>query len=132
MIDLVRPWLHDKTTESASKRTETANIIKHNAMAPNGYNLEIFSPNRILTKEGLENISKNNQGLFKKKNKTSKYMGVYSSANSLYIEIARRNRKYKKDTDAIKKILKSGSEKANIESQKTIKEVHKIVGLSLS
>lgn len=76
--------------------TETANIIKHNAMAPNGYNLEIFSPNRILTKEGLENISKNNQGLFKKKNKTSKYMGVYSSANSLYIEIARRNRKYKK------------------------------------
>ena len=33
---------------------------------------------------------------------------------------------------AIKKILKSGSEKANIESQKTIEEVHKIVGLSLS
>jgi len=44
----------------------------------------------------------------------------------------KKNKEFKKDTDAIKKILKSGSEKANIESQKTIKEVHKIVGLSLS
>ena len=34
--------------------------------------------------------------------------------------------------DKIKKILKIGSEKANIESQKTIKEVHKIIGLSLN
>jgi tryptophanyl-tRNA synthetase len=47
-------------------------------------------------------------------------------------EIVPIGKKIKKDTDAIKKILKSGSEKANIESQKTIKEVHKIVGLSLS
>ena len=46
--------------------------------------------------------------------------------------IGKKIKEFKKDTDAIKKILKSGSEKANIESQKTIKEVHKIVGLSLT
>jgi tryptophanyl-tRNA synthetase len=48
------------------------------------------------------------------------------------VPIGKKIKDFKKDTDAIKKILKSGSEKANIESQKTIKEVHKIVGLSLS
>jgi tryptophanyl-tRNA synthetase len=48
------------------------------------------------------------------------------------IPIGKKIKEFKKDTDAIKKILKSGSEKANIESQKTIKEVHKIVGLSLT
>jgi tryptophanyl-tRNA synthetase len=48
------------------------------------------------------------------------------------VHIGKKIKEFKKDTDAIKKILKSGSEKANIESQKTIKEVHKIVGLSLS
>ena len=48
------------------------------------------------------------------------------------IPIGKKIKEFKKDTDAIKKILKSGSEKANIESQKTIKEVHKIVGLFLS
>ena len=48
------------------------------------------------------------------------------------VPIGKKIKELKKDTDAIKKILKSGSEKANIESQKTIKEVHKIVGLSLS
>jgi tryptophanyl-tRNA synthetase len=48
------------------------------------------------------------------------------------VPIGKKIKEFKKDTDAIKKILKSGSEKANIESQKTIKEVHKIVGLSLS
>jgi tryptophanyl-tRNA synthetase len=47
------------------------------------------------------------------------------------VPIGKKIKEFKKDTDAIKKILKSGSEKANIESQKTIKEVHKIVGLSL-
>jgi tryptophanyl-tRNA synthetase len=48
------------------------------------------------------------------------------------VPIGKKIKEFKKDTDAIKKILKSGSEKANIESQKTIKEVHKIVGLSIS
>ena len=48
------------------------------------------------------------------------------------VPIGKKIKEFKKDTDAIKRILKSGSEKANIESQKTIKEVHKIVGLSLS
>ena len=48
------------------------------------------------------------------------------------VPIGKKIKDFKKDTDAIKNILKSGSEKANIESQKTIKEVHKIVGLSLT
>jgi len=48
------------------------------------------------------------------------------------VPIGKKIKEFKKDTDAIKKILKSGSEKANVESQKTIKEVHKIVGLSLT
>ena len=48
------------------------------------------------------------------------------------LPIGKKIKDFKKDTETIKKILKSGSEKANIESQKTIKEVHKIVGLSLS
>ncbi len=48
------------------------------------------------------------------------------------LPIGKKIKEFKKDTETIKKILKSGSEKANIESQKTIKEVHKIVGLSLS
>ena len=48
------------------------------------------------------------------------------------VPIGKKIKEFKKDTDAIKKILKSGSEKANLESQKTIKEVHKIVGLSLT
>ena len=48
------------------------------------------------------------------------------------VPIGKKIKDFKKDTDAIKKILKSGSEKANIESQKTIKEVYKIVGLSLT
>ncbi len=48
------------------------------------------------------------------------------------VPIGKKIKEFKKDTDAIKKILKSGNEKANIESQKTIKEVHKIVGLSLT
>ena len=48
------------------------------------------------------------------------------------LPIGEKIKEFKKDTETIKKILKSGSEKANIESQKTIKEVHKIVGLSFS
>lgn len=48
------------------------------------------------------------------------------------VPIGKKIKEFKKDTDAIKKILKSGSEKANIESQKTLKEVRNIVGLSLS
>jgi tryptophanyl-tRNA synthetase len=48
------------------------------------------------------------------------------------VPIGKKIKEFKKDTDAIKRILKSGGEKANVESQKTIKEVHKIVGLSLS
>ena len=48
------------------------------------------------------------------------------------VPIGKKIKEFKKDTDTIKKILKSGSEKANTESQKTMKEVQKIIGLSLS
>ena len=48
------------------------------------------------------------------------------------VPIGKKIKEFKKDTDTIKKILKSGSEKANTESQKTINEVQKIIGLSLS
>lgn len=48
------------------------------------------------------------------------------------LPLGKKIKEFKKDAETIKKILKIGSEKANIESQKTIKEVHKIVGLSLS
>ncbi len=48
------------------------------------------------------------------------------------VPIGKKIKEFKKDTDTIKKILKTGSEKANTESQKTIKEVQKIIGLSLS
>jgi tryptophanyl-tRNA synthetase len=48
------------------------------------------------------------------------------------VPIGKKIKEFKKDTEAIKKILKISSEKANTESQKTIKEVHKIIGLSLS
>lgn len=48
------------------------------------------------------------------------------------LPVGKKIKEFKKDAETIKKILKIGSEKANIESQKTIKEVHKIVGLSLS
>ena len=48
------------------------------------------------------------------------------------VPIGKKIKEFKKDANAIKKILKSGSQKANIESQKTINEIHKIVGLSLT
>jgi tryptophanyl-tRNA synthetase len=48
------------------------------------------------------------------------------------VPIGKKIKEFKKDTEAIKKILKIGSEKAKIESQKTIKELHKIIGLSLN
>jgi tryptophanyl-tRNA synthetase len=48
------------------------------------------------------------------------------------VPIGKKIKEFKKDTEAIKKILKIGSEKANVESQKTIREVHKIIGLYLS
>ena len=48
------------------------------------------------------------------------------------VPIGKKIKEFKKDTDTIKKILKSGSQKANTESQKTINEVQKIIGLSLS
>ena len=48
------------------------------------------------------------------------------------VPIGKKIKEFKKDTEEIKKILKIGSEKANIESQKTIEEVLKIIGLSLS
>jgi tryptophanyl-tRNA synthetase len=46
------------------------------------------------------------------------------------VPIGKKIKEFKKDTEAINKILKIGSQKAKIESQKTIKEVHKIIGLS--
>jgi tryptophanyl-tRNA synthetase len=46
------------------------------------------------------------------------------------IPIGKKIKEFKRDVTLIKKILKEGSERANIESKKTLKEVHKIVGLS--
>jgi tryptophanyl-tRNA synthetase len=46
------------------------------------------------------------------------------------VPIGKKIKEFKKDTEVIKKIFKIGSEKAKIESQKTIKEIHKIIGLS--
>ena len=48
----------------------------------------------------------------------------------LIVPIGKKIKELKQDTALIKKILKDGSERANIESKKTLKEVHKIVGLS--
>ena len=42
------------------------------------------------------------------------------------LPIGKKIKEFKKDTETIKKILKSGSEKANIESQKTIKKYIKL------
>jgi tryptophanyl-tRNA synthetase len=45
------------------------------------------------------------------------------------IPIGKKIKEFKKDTNAIKNILNEGAQRANIESKKTIKEVHKLVGL---
>ena len=47
------------------------------------------------------------------------------------IPIGKKIKEFKQDVTLIKKILKEGSDRANIESKKTLKEVHKIVGLSV-
>jgi len=77
-------------------KLETKYIIKYNSLAPNGYNLEIYQPNRILTKASLEKMSRSNQGKSKAKNKTSKYIGVYRDKNSIHVELRHKNIKYKK------------------------------------
>jgi len=46
------------------------------------------------------------------------------------IPIGKKIKEFKQDVSLIKKILNEGSERANVESKKTLKEVHKIVGLS--
>ena len=87
--------------------------------------INIFS---ILNSSTIEKTLKKLSGknFSELKNKLSEYL------IKEIVPIGKKIKEFKKDTDAIKKILKSGSEKANIESQKTIKEVHKIVGLSLT
>jgi len=85
-----------KSYDKNLPKLETKNIVKYDSLAPNGYNLEIYQPNRILTKMSLEKMSRSNQGKRKKKNKTSKYIGVYKDRNSIHVELRYKNIKYKK------------------------------------
>lgn len=85
-----------KSNNKNLPKLETKNILKYNTLSPNGYNLEIYQPNRILTKISIEKMSKSNQGKLKSKNKTSKYVGVYKDRNSIHAELRHRNIKYKK------------------------------------
>lgn len=85
-----------KSYDKNLPKLETKNIIKYNTLSPNGYNLEIYQPNRILTKVSLEKMSRSNQGKSKGKNKTSKYIGVYKDKNSIHVELRHNNIKYKK------------------------------------
>ena len=64
---------------------EAKNIREYNSLSPNGYNLEIYHPNRILTKISLEKMSESQQGKIKSKNKTSKYIGVIKT-KTLYMQ----------------------------------------------
>jgi len=105
----------------------------------NDFNCKDFFtlPEPIITKENIFSILNNNT--IEKTLKELNGKNFSELKNKLsealikeIVPIGKKIKEFKKDTDAIKKILKSGSEKANIESQKTIKEVHKIVGLSLS
>lgn len=85
-----------KSYNKSLPNLETKNILEHNSLSPNGYNLEIYHPNRILTKISLEKMSKSQQGKIKSKNKTSKYIGVYKDRNSIHAELRHKNIKYKK------------------------------------
>ena len=75
---------------------ESNYIQKFNCLSPNGYNLEVYQPNRILTKETKKRIQNLNQGKLKCKNKSSKYIGVYKAGSSFICEIAFNRKKYKK------------------------------------
>lgn len=75
---------------------ESENIVKHNALSPAGYNVELYQPlHRILAPESLEKMSKSQQG-HSSKNKSSVYMGVYFTAGNWYVELARNLKKYKR------------------------------------
>ena len=75
---------------------ESDYIKKFNCLSPNGYNLEVYQPDRVLTEDAKNRIQILNQGKIKKKNKTSKYIGVYKAKVNFVCEIAFNRKKYKK------------------------------------
>ena len=69
--------------------------IKHyDCLSPKGYNLETYQPNRILTEEGKDHLSRGQQGLLKKGAKTSRYIGVYRRPHEWAAYIGRNNIAY--------------------------------------
>lgn len=75
---------------------ETENIIKYNTFTPNGYNVEMYQPFRVLAPESLEKLSQSQQGLNKDKSKSSKFTGVYFTCGGWYVELARSKKKHKR------------------------------------
>jgi tryptophanyl-tRNA synthetase len=100
-----------KTEKELDNRPEARNLIN------------IFS---ILKGNSLESSLKELNGInfSELKNKLSEQL------IKEIIPIGKKIKEFKQDVSLIKKILKEGSERANVESKKTLKEVHKIVGLS--
>jgi tryptophanyl-tRNA synthetase len=101
-----------KTEKELESRPEARNLIN------------IFS---ILKGNSLEKSLKELNGInfSELKNKLSEQL------IKEIIPIGKKIKEFKQDITLIKKILKDGSDRSNIESKKTLKEVHKIVGLSV-
>jgi len=86
----------DQTDRQHLPTLESEYIIKLNCLSPNGYNLEVYQPDRILTEGAKNRIQISNQGKIKSKNKSSEYIGVYKAGPSFICEIAFNRKKYKK------------------------------------
>jgi group I intron endonuclease len=86
----------DQTDRQHLPTLESDYIIKLNCLSPNGYNLEVYQPDRILTEDAKNRIQISNQGKIKSKNKSSEYIGVYKAGPSFICEIAFNRKKYKK------------------------------------
>lgn len=69
--------LEEVTDKADLPDKETHYILSLNTLRPNGYNLRIHQENIDRSPEFREIMSKSNQGKAKKKNKTSKFIGVY-------------------------------------------------------
>lgn len=86
----------DQTDRQHLPALESDYIIKLNCLSPNGYNLEVYQPDRTLTEDAKNRIQISNQGKIKSKNKTSKYIGVYKAKVNFICEITFNRKKYKK------------------------------------
>lgn len=86
----------DQTDRQNLPTLESDYIIKLNCLSPNGYNLEVYQPDRILTEDAKNRIQISNQGKIKRKNKSSEYIGVYKADPSFICEISFNRKKYKK------------------------------------